>query len=794
MADSTTTFAAKDESFAKTVDQLSNRLKGFQGETETFTARAGNLGKSIAAMVGPLAAMSAAFLGARGAVSAFKEAIDAAGQLNDLSARTGETAGRLAVLQRAFENAGIGADSVGPALNRLQRALVEAGEGGATYQDTLAKLNLSHEELLKLNPTEQLQAVAQALSGLGNPAERSAAAMQLLGRGGGELLPLLRAMGPELATARAQLGSYPDVIDASNQALDALGDNLGAVTRKAREFATGALAGIAPQLAAISESIATVDFAKFGLALGEALRDAYDTFRGLWQDPRAIFGIFTAYLDATWRNAGDSLATALVNGARVMVTFLEHWLARDPFKILGGMLADAMIASLARWYLFFLDRLEGAAKFFAVLWDDVTTRGVTAFAEKLSNVIKFFASDFVTAINNPVAFVAGKLRVALSEGVIESGKTFEFAWGKAAGDLINKTRAGLEAVAKESGQNLELGAQAFGDTLKSAIDYTVANTELVRLDLFGGAEATQLVMDRIAAAQQSGAQIRMDLEAAANDAARVSAEMQAAQAASAKLRADMDAAGFAAEGFKPAFLQVEESGNAWEGALNRTFPMWGEIQTVLHSMVESGQLFETSMSNARVQAEATGNITSTFSERTKEAAERLNHTLDVMRDTFHFGQQSTRENVEMTRAENRLRNAENQRDRDFARADRMEVMGQERSAHDLRMRAEERFTRAVEFAGKDMQKRLSESADDWRKKFSASVHSVGGRLIEAASTASNATTTGANTAAQALIDGANAAKEALVPKDKNLATEQTLLRVETLLDRLEKKLPQNALS
>jgi hypothetical protein len=224
-----------------------------------------HFGKIATAVIG----IGAAFMGVRAAAQAFNAAIAMGGQLNDLSARTGESAGNLAILQRAFQNAGAGADAVGPTINRLQRAIIEAGEGGKQQAEAFAKLGLSFADIRNLSPTEQLQAVAKALQGVSNDSDRSAIAMQLLGRSGGELLPLLRAMGTELDVARGQLGSLPGVIDRTNAHLDAIGDNFAAIGEKGKEFMVGFLEKVAPALADLTTRMANIDAAGFGAKLSE---------------------------------------------------------------------------------------------------------------------------------------------------------------------------------------------------------------------------------------------------------------------------------------------------------------------------------------------------------------------------------------------------------------------------------------------------------------------------------------------------------------------------------------------
>jgi len=216
-----------------------------------------------------VAGITAAFLGVRAAVQSFNAAIAMGGQLNDLSARTGETAGNLAILQRAFQNAGAGAEAVGPTINRLQRAIVEAGEGSKTYAAAFQKLGLDLNDLKTKTPTEQLRAVAEAIKGIENPSEQTAIAMQILGRSGGELMPLLKAMGGEFDRAGQQLGSLPGIIDRTNEHLDRIGDNFKAIGEKGKEFMVGLLERLAPGLADLTDRLANIDAAGFGAKLSE---------------------------------------------------------------------------------------------------------------------------------------------------------------------------------------------------------------------------------------------------------------------------------------------------------------------------------------------------------------------------------------------------------------------------------------------------------------------------------------------------------------------------------------------
>jgi hypothetical protein len=301
MADVTTTFGAKDAGFNSTVNRMQKSLSVFQSSVGGFALKAAGLATAVVGI-------GAAFLGVRSAVQSFNAAIAMGGQLNDLSARTGETAGNLAILERAFKNAGAGAESVGPTINRLQRAIVEAGEGGKEQAEAFAKLGLNLDRLKELTPTEQLQAVAGALQNVGNDSDRTALAMELLGRSGGQILPLLRAMGVELETAKKQLGSTPAVMDRMAASFDTIGDNFAAIGEKGKEFAAGLLEQIAPALVDITNRLATIDAAGFGAKLSEYAASTLSWFSETFKLGTALNQVEIAIKAITEGKFGEGLS------------------------------------------------------------------------------------------------------------------------------------------------------------------------------------------------------------------------------------------------------------------------------------------------------------------------------------------------------------------------------------------------------------------------------------------------------------------------------------------------------
>lgn len=346
MADVTTTFAAKDESFAQTVDNLQKRLTGLEGDVKGFNERVSSMARGFGDLLAPLAAAAAAFLGLKSAVDTFFTAIDQAGKLNDLSARTGESVGNLAILQRAFQNAGSSAEAVGPMINKLQMSILEAADPASKSARAFSDLGIGLEELRGKSPLEMFQMLGPAIAGIEDPLKRTEIARALFAKGGGELIPLLRAMGIEIETARKQLGAYPEALDKAAAALDTVGDNFTAIKNKGVEFATGLLVNVAPALAEVTSKIAEIDAARLGMILSGHLQSFLQAADGALNFTKNLDAVKVAIQGMADGQISEGLSlmfvTAKIQALALVNEFVKSFTAG--LQTIGGFFAD-MFAS-----------------------------------------------------------------------------------------------------------------------------------------------------------------------------------------------------------------------------------------------------------------------------------------------------------------------------------------------------------------------------------------------------------------------------------------------------------------
>jgi hypothetical protein len=270
------------------VDAIGNEMKKTGNEAKDvgdkseggFLKMASAVAAGQAAVNIATAAMKAAFNLVKGSIDEFGAALDLGGRLSDLSERTGETAGNLLLLERAFDNSGVGADKVGQSINKLQKFIEDAGTGAGPQIEVMNRLGLALGELAGKTPTEQMQTFAQKISSIEDPGKRAALAMEVFGRAGGELLPLLTNFSGEIGTAQGQLGGMVDVMNRNAATFDAVSDKVDIIGGKFMEFAAGVLDKVSPALDAVTEALSRIDAAAIGQKFADMFTGGISAMNG----------------------------------------------------------------------------------------------------------------------------------------------------------------------------------------------------------------------------------------------------------------------------------------------------------------------------------------------------------------------------------------------------------------------------------------------------------------------------------------------------------------------------------
>lgn len=230
---------ADDTKLVRGLKAAEKRLKAFGAGVQSIGTKLFGLG---AAAVAPLLATTNVFA-------------DMGDQLAKMSARTGISVEALSELGYAAEQSGADLETLEGGVRKMQKFLVEAAQGSKGAGDTLSKLGLRLSDLGRLTPDQQFELLADRISKIQDPAIRAATAMEVFGKTGTSLLPLMQdgAKGIEALKQQARdLGLVISTEDA--KAAETFGDTLDDLWKviKSGVFAIGA--ALAPLLQDLATS------------------------------------------------------------------------------------------------------------------------------------------------------------------------------------------------------------------------------------------------------------------------------------------------------------------------------------------------------------------------------------------------------------------------------------------------------------------------------------------------------------------------------------------------------------
>lgn len=268
--------------------------------------RAGATGKGASAAFGPIGRavgdISSSFSslnGVMGGLAIGKVATDfleLTGHLNDMAARTEVSTTELQRLSYAGDTVGVTLDDIIGGIGKMQANLGGENDGAIA---ALTKLGLSFDDLKGLDPGQQFEEIAAKLAAIQDPSERARLAMDLFGRGGVQLLPLLRQNLKDVGDEAERVGAVlsQDVIDAGDQ----LGDLYAKLKASSRSFVAE---GLRPLLDTIKQ-----------------MNDPGELAR--WEKFKQSFGVNATIRE--WRDVSGWFAAIrdTVNGIKVPPS-LEH--------------------------------------------------------------------------------------------------------------------------------------------------------------------------------------------------------------------------------------------------------------------------------------------------------------------------------------------------------------------------------------------------------------------------------------------------------------------------------------
>ena len=218
-----------------TAGKVSGGLRGMAGA-------AGGLGGALGALV-PLATGA-------GLITLAKNSMDNAAKMFDLSQKTGVSVEALSRFSKAAKVSGTDVEGVTKALVKLSKGLIEAKNGQGQAGEALKSMGISATDASgKLKGTDQIMLeISNKFKAMPNGAEKTALALQLFGRSGADLIPMLNMGGEAIGKLGAMTTKYAEDAKKGEVAMITLQGKVGMLGGKLAVV-------LLPSITAITESL-----------------------------------------------------------------------------------------------------------------------------------------------------------------------------------------------------------------------------------------------------------------------------------------------------------------------------------------------------------------------------------------------------------------------------------------------------------------------------------------------------------------------------------------------------------
>lgn len=481
-----------------------------------------NADKAISGLSGKIRDMATLVGGAAivgGLKSMLGEIVDLGGGLTDTSAKLGIGTGDLQRWQFAAQQTGVEAGALNGALTKFTRTIGEAASGNATAGDAFKALGIDVKNASgeTRSSTDLMLSAADGLSKITDPAARARAAIDLFGKSGADLIPLL-GQGEEgvraLLEETDKLGGVLD--DKTIAALDDAGD--------ASDKFDFAMRGVKAQLALVLLPALTQGAAKLAELVGAFTRGENGATH-----LKAAMVVLGAVAFATGVKAAlPWLGWALLIAGLVLIVD-DLWTGLKGGDSVTGRLLDKIFGKGAGASIFksirddvkaLWDRMKEAPSVGAAVEEALSTVGesiVRFFVEDIPAALSQAWSDMSADTRSQITALAGIMLTgfgeiaqeleqkgieyakALIDGMIEGIKNGTARVAAAVGDMA-KNAASQIGKAFETGSPSRLAKRIMGYTADGMIEGSDQNKTRVATAVGGMARVGARALTSIASA------------------------------------------------------------------------------------------------------------------------------------------------------------------------------------------------------------------------------------------------------------------------------------------------------
>jgi hypothetical protein len=225
---------------------------------------------------------------------ALNDLVKSAGAFDDLAERIGISSSELASFTLAAAAADTSIESIVEFSTKLTKVLSKTDDEADNAAKALAAIGLQFQNFKKLDPAQQIDALAKALAGFAKGPERTAV-LEGLVKGGSQILPLLKAVNE-------QQGRQKLLTDEQIAAADEFSDRQAVAAAQLKAYAQIAALDALPAVTALTNAF--LGFAKELVGVGTASsRLNGDSSIRVWAESAAL--TLGAFVDALRKTASD---------------------------------------------------------------------------------------------------------------------------------------------------------------------------------------------------------------------------------------------------------------------------------------------------------------------------------------------------------------------------------------------------------------------------------------------------------------------------------------------------------
>lgn len=389
-----------------------------------------------------LAGAAVAAIGSAAIIMSVRKAVDAMDELNKAAQKTGTSAEELSKLHFAAKLSDVSTEGLHRSLNRLNIALVGIKPGASGAAGELARMGVT----AGTGTLDAIMKLADQFARMPDGAQKSALAIQIFGRAGADMIPLLNGGSAAIKQAADEAERLGLVIDGNTaRAAEAFNDNLTRLGGVLDGVQMQIAAGMVPALAAMSKAL--VD----GINAGDG------------------FAI-----------VGKNIGNGLVNVAEVAI---------KTSAAIGSLASRVVALSEAASTLYTTGSFSGAAKVLADNNADIAKE--YANTTKLFDSIRADIANFKPGVaGQPTGGMAGGLGAGGGVARGAAAKKPEPSW-------LQKVRQGGFDTPGEGGSLQIVSPEQLASVKQVALDMgqiavnvpLISKTDIFKQDMFAGAAA-----------------------------------------------------------------------------------------------------------------------------------------------------------------------------------------------------------------------------------------------------------------------------------------------------------------